>query len=49
MQSFYGGQPGQSFKFGAIFPNRVALAKDLEMKYYSPVGLHEYVLINYDL
>ena len=47
MFSFYGGQPGQSFKVTAIFPNRVALSEDLKQGMFSPVGLNEYVYINY--
>lgn len=49
MQSFYGGLTGQSFKFSAIFPNRMALRNDLETTIYSPIGLNEFVLINYGL
>lgn len=47
MFSFYGGQPGQSFKVTAIFPNRTTLSEDLKQGMFSPVGLNEYVYINY--
>lgn len=49
MNSFYGGVPGQSFKFSAIFPNRIAMAKDLKKQPYSSIGLNEFVLISYGL
>ena len=49
MNSFYGGIPGQSFKFSAIFPNRIAMAEDLKKQPYSSIGLNEFVLISYGL
>lgn len=49
MHSFYGGPQGQSFKISAIFPNRAALASDLQATSYSPVKLNEFVIISYGM
>lgn len=47
LQSFYGGQPGQSFKISKIFINKVEMDKDLESGWSSPIGVGEYVFISY--
>lgn len=47
MLSFYGGQPGKSFRISKIFPNRTALEEDLSQRWYSDVGVGEMVFISY--
>lgn len=49
MDSFFGGIPGQSFKFSAVFPSRSALREDLKKQPYSSIGLNEFVFVSYGL
>lgn len=49
MYSLYGGRQGKDFKISKIFSNRVALEQDLNLGYYSTVGVGEIVCISYGL
>lgn len=44
---FYGGLNGQSFSIKEVFDNRTALIADLNQAWASPIGVGEYVAINY--
>ena len=49
MMSFYGGPAGSSFEIKEIFANRVALDDDLNLRWQSPIGIGDYVMVSYGL
>ena len=49
MLSFYGGQAGQDFRIKQVFHNKSELVEDLNKRWFSNIGIGEYVVIAYDM